>query len=89
MPRVTSRLYYSNADINSVEYNDGYVYAVGGVDAEKSITATSNAFVAKIPVSGGRMNTSAIIYGFQEGFNSTDIEVSPIKSLYLVAVMVP
>jgi hypothetical protein len=77
-PTVTSRLYYSNADINSVEYNDGYVYAVGGLDSEKSILATSNSFVAKIPVSGGTMNTSAIIYGFQEGFNSTDIEVTPI-----------
>jgi len=76
-PSVTSRLYYSNADINSVEYNDGYVYAVGGVDAEKSVRATSNSFVAKIPVSGGRMSTSTIIYGFQEGFNSTDIEVTP------------
>ena len=77
VPRVTSRLYYSNADVNSIEYNDGYVYAVGGVDSEKSVRATSNSFVAKIPVSGGRMNTSAIVYGFQEGFNSTDIEVSP------------
>ena len=77
-PSVTSRLYYSNADINSVEYNDGYVYAVGGVDSEKSVRATSNSFVAKIPVSGGRMSTSAIVYGFQEGFNSTDIEVTPI-----------
>ena len=77
-PLVTSRLYYSNADINSVEYNDGYVYAVGGLDAEKSVQAISNSFVAKIPVSGGTMNTSAIIYGYQEGFNSTDIEVTPI-----------
>lgn len=77
-PSVTSRLYYSNADINSVEFNDGYVYAVGGVDSEKSVRATSNSFVAKIPASGGRMSTSAIIYGFQEGFNSTDIEVTPI-----------
>ncbi len=76
-PVVTSRLYYSNADVNSIEYNDGYVYAVGGVDSEKSVQATSNSFVAKIPVSGGRMSTGAIIYGFQEGFNSTDIEVSP------------
>jgi hypothetical protein len=77
-PTVASRLYYSNADINAVEYNDGYVYAVGGLDAEKSLLATSNSFVAKIPVSGGTMNTSAIIYGYQEGFNSTDIEVTPI-----------
>lgn len=77
-PTVTSRLYYSNADVNSVEYNDGYVYAVGGLDSEKSVQATSNSYVAKIPVSGGTMNTTAIIYGFQEGFNSTDIEVTPI-----------
>lgn len=76
-PQVTSRLYYSNADINSVEYSDGYVYAVGGVDSEKSVRATSNSFVVKIPVSGGRMDTSSdLIYGFQEGFNATDIEIA-------------
>ncbi len=76
-PKVTSRLYYTNADINSIEYNDGYVYAVGGVDSEKSVTATSNSFVAKIPASGGRMNIGAgITYGFQQGFNSTDVEVT-------------
>ena len=76
-PKVSSRLYYSNADVNAIEYSDGYVYAVGGVDSEKSVQATSNSFVAKIPVSDGRMNVDAgIIYGFQEGFNSTDIEVT-------------
>lgn len=77
-PIVSSRLYYTNADINAIEYSDGYVYAVGGVDSEKSVRATSNSFVAKIPVSGGKMNvTAGITYGFQEGFNSTDIEVTP------------
>lgn len=76
-PKVTSRLYYTNADINAIEYNDGYVYAVGGVDSEKSVRATSNSFVAKIPASGGKMNIGAgIEYGFQEGFNSTDVEVT-------------
>ncbi|WP_209400528.1 hypothetical protein [Pseudozobellia sp. WGM2] len=76
-PQVTSRLYYSNADINAIEYNDGYIYAVGGVDAEKSVRATSNSFVVKILVSGGRMDTGAgLTYGFQEGFNATDVEVT-------------
>lgn len=75
-PQVTSRLYYTNADINSVEYSDGFVYGVGGVDSEKSVRATSNSFVVKIPVSGGRMNTGNLSYGFQEGFNATDVEVS-------------
>ncbi len=76
-PQLTSRLYYTNADINAVEYNDGYVYAVGGVDSEKSVRATSNSFLVKIPVSNGRMNTSAeMSFGFQEGFNATDVKVT-------------
>ena len=73
-PKITSRLYYTNADINSLKYENGYVYAVGGVDSEKSVRATSNSFIAKISVSNGKFNlASGISYGFQEGFNSTDI----------------
>ncbi|WP_149303043.1 LVIVD repeat-containing protein [Pareuzebyella sediminis] len=76
-PRVTSRLYYTNADINSIAYSDSYVYAVGGVDSEKSVRATANSFVVKIPASNGRMNVSGdLLYGFQEGFNATDIKVT-------------
>ena len=75
-PRLTSRLYYLNADINSLKYDNGFVYAAGGVDSEKSVTATANSFIAKIPVSNGRFNLSAgISYGFQEGFNANDISV--------------
>lgn len=72
-PRVTSRLYYSNADINSVTYDNGYVYLVGGVDAELSVRATSNSFIAKVPVSGGILNRDDIVYGFHQGFVSTDV----------------
>lgn len=73
-PRVTSRLYYLNADINSIKYENGYVYVVGGVDSEKSVRATSNSFLVRIPASGGRFNISAgLQYGFQEGYNSTDV----------------
>ncbi|MFH6603956.1 hypothetical protein ACEZ3G_10750 [Maribacter algicola] len=75
-PRVRSRLYYVNADINSITYNDGYVYAVGGVDSEKSVRATSNSFVAKIRASYGYLDTSNIVYGFQEGFNANDVRVT-------------
>ncbi|CAM4333717.1 hypothetical protein ZORO111903_14165 [Zobellia roscoffensis] len=76
-PRVTSRLYYSNADINAIAYDDGYVYAVGGVDAEKSVRATANSFVVKIPASGGRLDTSGdLVYGFQEGFTANDVKIS-------------
>lgn len=73
-PRITSRLYYTNADINSIQYDNGYIYVAGGVDSETSVTATSNSFVAKITVANGRMNLSAgITYGFQEGYNATDL----------------
>ncbi len=76
-PSVSSRLYYSNADINAIEYSDGYVYAVGGVDSEKSVRPHQIPLWPKYLYSGGRMNVDAgIIYGFQEGFNSTDIEVT-------------
>ncbi len=76
-PRVTSQLIYTNADINSIQYDNGYVYAVGGVDAEKSATATSNSLVAKIAVANGRLNTSnGIAYGFQTGFNANAVLVN-------------
>ena len=76
-PRVTSRLYYSNADINAIDYDNGYVYLAGGVDSESSVRATDNSFVAKIQTVNGRLNLDAgISYGFQEGFNATDVKVS-------------
>jgi hypothetical protein len=76
-PRIVSRLYYTNADINSVAYENGFIYAVGGVDSEKSVRATSNSFVAKIPCSNGFININGgITYGFQEGFVGTDIRIS-------------
>lgn len=76
-PRVTSRLYYVNADINAIKYDNGYIYLAGGVDSEKSVNATSNSFVAKMQAVNGRINLDAgILYGFQEGFNATDVEVT-------------
>ena len=75
-PRVTSQLIYLNADMNAIAYDAGYVYVVGGVDSEKSVRATSNALLAKIPVAGGRLNTQNITYGFQEGFNANSVVVN-------------
>ncbi len=73
-PRVTSRVFYLNADINAVKHNNGFVYIAGGVDAETSVTATSNSFVAKLQLSGARFDLGAgIVYGFQQGFNANDI----------------
>ncbi|MGB5171501.1 MAG: hypothetical protein WBN11_06590 [Eudoraea sp.] len=79
-PRLTSRLFYLNADINAIYYENGYVYAVGGVNAETSVTATSNSFVAKINAVNGRFDTSSgIKYGFQQGYNANDIFIEQGK----------
>ncbi len=75
-PRVTSRLYYINADLSAIKYSDGYAYVAGGFDSEKSATVDFNSFVGKIPVSNGRFNISGgITYGFQVGFVGTDIVI--------------
>lgn len=74
-PSVRSRLFYLNADVNALAYANGYVYAVGGVDAETSVLATGNSFLARIPVTGGRLETDNITYGFQQGYNATDVLV--------------
>jgi hypothetical protein len=81
-PLLTSRLFYLNADINALQYKDGYLYAVGGVNAEASATATSNSFIAKLMVVNGRFDlSSGIVYGFQEGFNANDVYVDNGKVL--------
>ncbi|MDX1332851.1 MAG: hypothetical protein R3252_07470 [Robiginitalea sp.] len=80
-PRVTSRLFYLNADINALEYDNGFVYAVGGVDSETSVRATSNSFVARIPAWGGSLSTEGILYGFQQGYNATDVMVEADRIL--------
>ena len=75
-PRLTSRLFYRNADINSVVYENGFVFIAGGVDAETSQLATDNSFVGKIAVRNGRFDISAgISYGFQIGQNATDVVI--------------
>lgn len=80
-PRVTSRLVYINADINSIRYEAGFLYAAGGVDAETSATATSNSFLAKIPVNGSQFDSNGIIYGFQQGFNANDLQIDGSRIL--------
>ncbi|NND16750.1 MAG: hypothetical protein HKN89_10570 [Eudoraea sp.] len=81
-PRLTSRLYYTNADINSLQYDNGYIYIAGGVNAELSNLATDNSFVGKIRVVNGKFDiTSGITYGFQAGNNATDIVIDNDKVL--------
>ena len=72
-PRVTSRLFFLNADINALQYDSGFVYAVGGMNSETSLQATSNSFVARIPAWEGSLTAEGIRYGFQQGNNATDL----------------
>ncbi|MEM7382036.1 MAG: hypothetical protein AAF361_12680, partial [Bacteroidota bacterium] len=76
-PSVRSQIVYLNADLNSIAYSNGYVYVVGGVNAETSATATSNSFIGKIRVSNGRLSLSGgVSYAFQQGFNANDVKIS-------------
>ena len=80
-PRVTSRLFYLNADINALEYDNGFLYVAGGVNSETSLQATSNSFVARISAWGGSLSTEGITYGFQQGNNATDVVVEADRIL--------
>ncbi|MEB8345331.1 hypothetical protein OO010_04690 [Flavobacteriaceae bacterium KMM 6898] len=72
-PIVTSRMYFTNRDINALKYDNGFVYAVGGIEAEGDPTALSNAFVAKIPTTNGIFNEAEIVFAYQDGFVATDV----------------
>ena len=76
-PRVTSRLYFTNADLSSIMYESNYVYAVGGVDSEQSVIATGNSFIIKLRVDNGRFNLNAgYSLGFQQGFVANDVKAT-------------
>ncbi|UCD60132.1 MAG: hypothetical protein JSV59_09565 [Flavobacteriaceae bacterium] len=85
-PVVTSRLIYLNSDINSLQYSNGYLYAVGGLNKEASFTATSSSFITKIKINaGGTMDIGAgILYGYQPGDNATDVTVDG-KDVYVTS----
>ena len=75
-PVVQSRVYFTNADLSALAYDNGYVYAVGGVDSELSEMAPTNSFVARLAVVNGRFSlSSGVAFGFQEGFVATDIGI--------------
>lgn len=76
-PYVSSRIYFTTADVNSIKYENGFVYGAGGFDSEKSATIDSNSFVIKLVANNGRFDLGAgYTFGFQEGFNGTDVETT-------------
>ena len=75
-PYLSSRAYSYDKDLNAVHYNGGYVYIVGGTDAEQSALATANSVIIRVAAFNGRLDTSDLTYVYQEGFNATDIEVT-------------
>ena len=75
-PVITGRLFYLNVDVNTIAYDNGFIFVAGGVDSELSTRATSNSLIARLATSGGTFNLNAgIDYAFQMGFNATDIKV--------------
>ena len=74
-PRLTGRAYSYDKDLNAIHYANGYIYVVGGTDAEQSALATANSVVIKVAASNGRFDTSDLTYSYQEGFNANDVIV--------------
>jgi hypothetical protein len=72
-PILASRMYMYNRDANVVFYDNGYVYVLGGVDAEKVLEATEESFIAKIGVQDGVMDLDNLTYFYQQGNTATGI----------------
>lgn len=76
-PSVRSRIYFPTADVNTIKYENGFVYGAGGFDSEKSTRTDFNSFVIKLVANNGRFDLGAgYTFGFQEGFNGTDVETT-------------
>lgn len=76
-PSVRSRIYFPTADVNTIKYENGFVYGAGGFDAEKSTRTEFNSFVIKLVATNGRFDLGAgYTFGFQDGFNGTDVETT-------------
>lgn len=73
VPILSSRMYLYDRDANVVLYDDGYIYVIGGVNAEKVIEATGEAFIAKIRVNDGVIDLNDVSYIYQEGQTATGI----------------
>ena len=83
-PTLTGRAYSYDKDLNAIHYDSGYVYVVGGVDAEQSALATANSVIIKVAANSGRFDTSDLTYSYQEGFNANDALVNA-GSLYVTS----
>lgn len=72
-PVLASRMYMYNRDANIVMYDDGYLYVLGSVNAEKVLEATDESFIAKISVSNGIIDLNNVNYFYQQGNTATGI----------------
>lgn len=83
-PSLTGRAYSYDKDLNAIHYSNGYIYVVGGMDAEQSAIATANSVIIKVAANNGRFDTSDLTYNYQEGFNANDALVNN-GSLYVTS----
>ena len=72
-PVLASRMYMYDRDANVILYDNGYLYVLGGVDAEKVLEATDESFIAKIGVSNGIIDLNDVNYFYQQGNTATGI----------------
>lgn len=72
-PVLVSRMYMYDRDANVILYDNGYVYVLGSVNAEKVLEATGESFIAKIGVQDGSIDLDNLSYYYQTGNTATGI----------------
>lgn len=72
-PVLASRMYMYNRDANVILYDNGHLYVLGSVNAEKVLEATGDSFIAKIGVHNGIIDLDNVNYFYQQGNTATGI----------------
>lgn len=73
LPVLASRMYMKNRDANIILYDNGYLYVLGSVDADKVLDATGSSYIAKIGVYNGVIDLNNVNYFYQQGNTATGI----------------
>ncbi|WP_350285722.1 hypothetical protein [uncultured Croceitalea sp.] len=75
-PIVAYRI-YGPVDLNSITYDDGFIYAVGSTTENEILTEGLSAAIYKFPVSSeGRIDLSSYETVYKVGFAANDVAVS-------------
>lgn len=74
-PKITSQAIFKNADINSLVYRDGFLYAAAAFDIDQEPGIKTPAQLVKVNVANGNFTSDFFKYDI-EGWAAVDVDVS-------------